>query len=129
MAQNRIHIYQVEPPAGLKTHILERVALVERRSVRNHLILFTTGTLASFVAVIFTAVSLAQSFVQTGFYQYLSLMVSGDGSVLVFWKDAVYSLAESMPVIGTVGFLTALGFLVWLSANTFTNVRRLVLTQ
>lgn len=119
---------KMRPPQDLKRGILLGIAKEELRRAKIYLIVTATTLPASLVAVFLSGRYLINSFYESGFYSYFSLLFSGDSTVLAYWKELSYSLIETMPVVGTIVFLIAVSFLVWSATNTFTNLRRFTLT-
>ena len=118
------------PPKGLKSlrsNIISGIVREEHRRAKTYLIFFATTLSLSLAGVILSLKYLAESFYQSGFYEYTSLLFSGDSAVFPYWKELSLSIIDSMPIIGVIAFLGAVGFLVWSGANTFTNTRRFIL--
>ena len=118
---------KIQPPQDLKKNILLGIAKEEFRRAKVYFTVAATVLPASLVAVFLSGKYLMSSFYESGFYDYLSLLFSGDSTVLAYWKELTYSLVETMPVVGTIVFLIAFSFLVWSGANTFTSLRRFTL--
>lgn len=119
---------KIRPPHDLKRNILLGISKEEFRRAKIYFIAATAVLPASLVTVFLSGRYLINSFYESGFYSYFSLLFSGDSTVLAYWKELTYSLVETMPIVGTIVFLIAFSFLVWSGANTFTNLRRFALT-
>jgi hypothetical protein len=109
----------VEPPKGLENRIINSIKAEEKRAKRFKAWIFGSISLASFVLSLRAIVYLVESMKETGFGQYLSLLFSENGAALVYWKEITLSLAESLPVVGLVAFLTTVGLLIWSMAKVF----------
>lgn len=118
---------KIQPSRDLKKGILLGIAREELRRAKVYFTIAATALPASLIAVFLSGRYLINSFYQSGFYDYFSLLFSGDSTVLAYWKELAYSLVETMPIVGTIVFLIAFGFLIWSGANTFTHVRRFAL--
>jgi hypothetical protein len=116
-------------PEGLRRNILLSIARSEYLRARNYLFVFAIIVSTSLVGLVLSAQYFLQSFYQSGFYQYMSLIFSGDTAVFTYWKELSYSLIETVPIIGIIAFFTALCFFVWSGAHTVTSVRRLTLAS
>lgn len=116
-------------PKGLRQSILLNIARAEYQRARKFLFASAVVIPAALAGVFFAAQYLDQSFQQSGFYEYLSLVFSGDGTILAYWKELLYSLVETMPVFGAAVFLSALGFFIWSGAHAVTSMRRLTLVN
>ncbi len=49
---------------------------------------------------------LMANFSQSGFYEYFSLAFSSSGTLIIYWKDFLLLLAESLPAMSMILFLT-----------------------
>ncbi|MFA6315226.1 MAG: hypothetical protein WC648_02560 [Candidatus Paceibacterota bacterium] len=118
---------KIQPPQDLKQNILLGIAKEEFRRAKIYFTVAVTVLPTSLVAVFLSGRYLINSFYESGFYNYFSLLFSGDSTVLSYWKELVYSMVETMPILGTIVFLMAVSFLVWSGANTITNLHRFTL--
>lgn len=98
---------KIEPPAGLVDKILARIESVRKRQTILRLTLGSILVAASGAAILVSLINIGQSLNTSGFYQYLSLVPSDSGLLLVSWKDFVLSLAEAVPVLSLTIFLAA----------------------
>lgn len=119
---------KINPPQELKRNILLGIAKEEVRRAKVYFSIALTALPISLAGVFLSGKYLVNSFYESGFYNYFSLLFSKDSSLLLYWKELAYSLVETIPVFGMTIFLVALGFLVWSGANTFTNMRRFAIS-
>ena len=118
---------KILPPQDLKRNILLGITKEELRRAKVYFAITLTTLPVSLVTVFLSGRYLMNSFYESGFYDYFSLLFSGDSTVLAYWKELAYSLAETMPIVGTIVFLIAFSFFIWSGANTLTNLRRFTL--
>ncbi|MFA6520526.1 MAG: hypothetical protein WCT44_02895 [Candidatus Paceibacterota bacterium] len=121
---------KVKPPKSLqnlRNNIISGIILEEYRRAKLYFFFFITTLFASVAGVAFSLKYLAESFYQSGFYEYISLMFSGDNVVFSYWKELSLSLVDSIPILGVIVFLSTLGILVWSGANALSNTRRFLL--
>ena len=116
----------MKPAKELRNNILLGIKQEERRRAKVYLFGYASIVLFSLVGVVLSIQYILEGFYQSGFYEYLSLLLSGDSAVYAYWKELSFSLIDSMPIIGIIAFLTAAGALVWSGANAFTNTRRFI---
>jgi hypothetical protein len=107
------YVNLIEPPKGLGVGILNFIETRERRLVKIKSWAFGLTSLTSFGFAIWATIYLVKSVKTSGFGQYLSLAFSENGVALTYWKELSFSLAESLPVLGLITFLSSLGFLIW----------------
>jgi len=106
----------IEPPKGLEGRILARINMEEKRLAKVRTWIFGGSSLASFGLSAWAIVYLVESIKQSGFWQYLSLAFS-DGTALAYSKELSLSLVESLPIVSTILFLSAVGFFIWSFAS------------
>lgn len=118
---------KLDSPKRLKQSIIFGIAHEEHRRARIYLAISSSVFVFSLVGLILSIKYITSSFYESGFYQYLLIVFSGGGAALEYWKELLYSLIETMPIIGIIGFLIALGFFIWSGINTIINTRRFIL--
>lgn len=118
---------EVRPSDKLRQAILIGITKEEGRLAKIYLFVSSFVLLVSFSGVVMSVRYLIQGFYRSGFYQYLSLLFSGDSSVLIYWKELSYSLLETIPIVGMTLFLMALGLFIWSGVGTIINARRFTL--
>lgn len=117
-----------DPPEGLEELILKSISKERHKSAIFRLTSLGTISTASLFVLVKASISLWQSFSQTGFYDYLSLIIS-DGSVITtYWKEFAFLLVESLPLIGLILLLSSMTIFIWSSAKALKDAR-LILSQ
>ena len=117
------NLKQIKSPRGLSGRILMRIRTEERKLERVRIFVFGSSAVVSFGLSLWAVVYLVNSFQQTGFWQYLSLLFSENGAVLVYWREFSLSLAESLPVVGLIITLASIGFFIWSSTSMLKNIK------
>ncbi|HOZ36753.1 MAG TPA: hypothetical protein PLR18_02900 [bacterium] len=116
------HLKPAEPPAGLLTVVMARLAKEERRAIarsRRHLFFVSLLLLGSLWAF-FPAVKLVYTdLIASGFFQYLSLLFSDFSVIASSWQSYAFSLLETMPVVSLTLFL-AVTFVFLFALRFFT---------
>jgi hypothetical protein len=107
------YINLIEPPKSLGERILARINTEEKRAMRLKAWAFGSASFASLGFSLWAVVYLVGNLNETGFCQYLSLLFSGDSTVYYYWKEISLSIAESLPIVSIILFLTAIGFFIW----------------
>jgi hypothetical protein len=103
-------------PSGLPGKIVVRITVVRRRRARLNALAFGAGSAVSLGCLSYAGLSFADNLAYSGFGDYLSLAT--DGATLAAWKELAWSLAESVPLAGSMTLLAAGGAFVWSSAKT-----------
>jgi hypothetical protein len=112
---------EVEPPRGLLSAILARVALARRRAARFYLVAFGTVTFVSVLLLIPAVQYAASEFYASGFYDYASLFF--DSLSRGYWREVLYSLTASLPSLALL-LIAALGTtLVWSARHAQRDAR------
>ncbi len=78
----------------------------ERRLVvlRNRLIIFFLGFTGSAVALIPIFKMVQKGFIESGFFEFLSLLFSDIEIVTAYWQNFAMSLLESLPLMSLIMF-------------------------
>lgn len=118
---------KIRPPHNLRESIILGIAKEERSRALTYLGLSSIAFVASAAGLASSVKYLIESLYQSGFSEYLSILFAVDATALRYSKELAYSIIETMPTVGIIGFLTALGFFIWSGVNTLANARRAVL--
>jgi hypothetical protein len=98
-----------ENTQNLADNIWSVILLREKQATRFKLWAFTLAGFASLAGAIPAIKALSSDLVQSGFYEYFSLIFSDGGSVISHWKEFVFSIAESLP---TMSIIISLSFVL-----------------
>lgn len=98
---------ELEPPEGIFNNIISRIELKKRRTAKIKLSLLSVAALSSFASFFPVFSYAASEFSQSGIYYYVSLIFSDLNLISIFWKDFLYVLAESFPLISLTAILIA----------------------
>jgi len=120
--------YDINPPENLEAQILKKISRERFKTASFRLVSLGTLSLASLFGLVKSGIFLWQSFSETGFYQYASLIFS-DGSILKnYWKEFAFSLVESLPLLALTSVLLISAIFIWSSAKALKDAR-LILSQ
>lgn len=103
----------LEPPAGLYSAVLARIALARRRKARLHLAADTCVFFFSGILLVPLAQYAGFEIYTSGFYEFFSLFFSDRQVVLNSWQEFVYALLEKLPSVAMLLILAAIITLVW----------------
>lgn len=102
------HLTPVAPPENLFFKIMQGIKKEQRLSaVKQRLIFFSSGVVVSLVAFIPIFRSAKTALFESGFLQFLSLIVTDFGAVAASWQNFVMSLLETIPAISLAMLFTA----------------------
>ena len=113
----------IDPPLNLEASILKKIATERTKTARIRFAFLSTIAFFSFWGIIQTGVSLWQSFSQTGFYDYASLILSDGTTLTSYWKEFVLSLVESLPLLGLTTLLAVVAMFIWSSTKALRDAR------
>lgn len=120
---------ELEPPAGLYTLVLARIALARRRAARWQFAFQTGVFFVSGMLLVPFAQSVGQEFYTSGFSEYASLLFSTDtGIISNSSQELMYSLIESLPAFALLGTGLAVAALLW-SVRRMTRDGRMAFTS
>lgn len=98
-----------EPPAGLRWKIIQRIALEENIAASRRKTAFFFALLTSFIAALFPFLQMAKhESVESGFFDYISLLFSNFGGTMESWRSFGLGLLESLPATSLSAFLLVL---------------------
>ncbi len=107
------HLESINPPNELRFLILSKIQREQLRAFKTKRSIFVFSSIFSFLLMLPILLNLSQSLNQSGFNQYVSLVFS-DGAILAnYWKELAWSLAESLPIMILIAFLSVLSIFVW----------------
>jgi hypothetical protein len=113
----------VNSPDGLEERVLIRLDQEQRRQVRRELLVFSLVDALALGGLFASFIYLSSVLTQSGFGRYLSLIFSDNNLLAVYWQELAISLAESLPVLGLIAFLSVMIVSTWSISRTIINVR------
>lgn len=91
------------------------------KRIKNRTILYSIFGILSLFAFAFFVVILVEQFKNSGFFEYLSLLLSDGALLLTYWKEFLFSLIESIPVMNlSLSFLML--FVFFFSIKKIANI-------
>ncbi len=109
-----------EENSNLASNIWQNIIIRNRRIARLKLWTFSLTGLISLSGIIPAWKALLSDLAQSGFYEYLSLIFSNDGSFFHYSKEIMLSIAESIPTMSIIMSLS-LVFVLFLSLKHVTK--------
>lgn len=103
-----------EPNRELAFSVWQTIMIREKRTTRLKLWCFSAILFISTVGLIPAFEMLLNDLAHSGFYEYFSLIFSNGGSMITYWKELSFSLAESLPATSIILTLSTL-FVCFLS--------------
>ena len=103
-----------EPEPDLEQAVWSTIIARDKRTTRFKLWTYGFVGFASFAGLIPAFKILFTDLAHSGFYEYFSLIFSDTGSILSYWKELIFSLTESLPVVSII-FTLSLLFICFLS--------------
>ncbi len=95
----------IEPPKGLKSQILSSISREERTRAKKYLVLATLVIPVSVFFVVLSIRYMISGFFESSFHSYFSLVFSDPDIVLVYWKEFIQSLVESVSIMSIIASL------------------------
>ena len=118
-----LFIKEVEAPRELYTRVLESVRITKLLAARVSMIIFGSIMLVS-GATLVPAISYAmREFYASGFYDYLSLLISDHGVVFSSWQTFSLLLLESLPSLAILILLVCTVAFVWSVSRVPRSIR------
>jgi accessory gene regulator protein AgrB len=111
----------INPPDDLVAKVISCIHKKSLQKVKVRFGVLVAIAVASLSSCIALSIGLWHSIVQTGFYDYLSLVLSDTSALGSFWKQLLVSLAESLPMLSFASFIAVAGVFVWSGAKVVRN--------
>lgn len=113
--------FEIEPPPELFEKIVSRIQKEKRlASARQKIFIFSAGLFWSLVAFIPSYQIVRAELMQSGFFQFFSLIFSDLSVVVVYWQSFAFTLMESLPIMSLLAFFLVL-FILFESAKHLTK--------
>lgn len=116
-------ISEIEPNSGLEALVMQKIGLQQAKIARRNLIFSYLGLAGSGLAIFGSVFSFGGAFLESEFWNLSALLFSDLMIVTGNWKDFMYSLLETFPVINMIVILIPI-FTLLLSFNAYLNNRR-----
>lgn len=104
---------QIDPPLDLLPRIITSITREERHAAQIRAGIFSGTTVLSVIAMVTSFRYAWESFAQSSFSTYASLLSSDGGTLLLYWKEFAFSLIESLPLTGITLLLAAIFILLF----------------
>ncbi len=116
-------INEQNSPAYLEGAVLLEIKAIREKQAKKRLFLSYAGMLSSFILLFFAIAEFGNAFLQSEFWSLASLVSSDILVVAGNWKDFVYSLLETFPVINAIAIFIPF-FILFLSFGTYLSSKR-----
>ena len=119
----------IELPQDLECSILTKIEKIRRDEAVLRFGIQGSISVLSLLGIIKIGMFLWQSFIQTGFYSYLSLIFSDSSAIAIYWKEFVFSLVESLPILGVISLLIILTIFIWSSSKAIKDAKIMLIQR
>jgi hypothetical protein len=127
MSKNIRQLFKVtkvsDSAIGLEGRVLAHLKQEQKCFARRNLVVFGLVDLLSASGLIASGFYLASLSASSGFYNYLSLLWLDRGVVIGYWQELLFSLMDSLPVVGVIAFLAVALALILSLAKTMANFK------
>lgn len=97
--KNAFQNAKYEEKSGLTLDIWNNLIIRNKRIALLKLWIFSIIGSFSLLGLIPASSALSVKLTQSGFYEYMSLVFSSNNSILVYWKELLLSITESLPIM------------------------------
>ncbi|MFZ2253327.1 MAG: hypothetical protein WAW13_04130 [Minisyncoccia bacterium] len=111
---------KLEASEDLRGKILISIQREELHRARVYILTSLATALTSILGAVFAVKYMIISFYQSSFYSYFSLLFSDSDVALSYWREFLFSLAETLPLLGIILLLVAIG-VFFMSLRVFAN--------
>ncbi|MFA6227422.1 MAG: hypothetical protein WC631_03025 [Candidatus Paceibacterota bacterium] len=114
----------MEPSENLRSSIINRIEMEEKRDVVYRIVLGGTISLASMSMMIVYVLNIIKDAYQSGLSEYISLLFS-DGALLIsYWQTYTMSIIESLPVVPITIVVVSILIFVWSINMIITSIKQ-----
>lgn len=116
----------VEPRPAVLSTVLFRVHEEQQLSrLRRTFLAMCSMAVLSGVGIFLVAQTIIESLSSSGFFRFLSLIVSDGVALVPYWQEYVYSLLEALPIVSLVVFVAL--FIIFLRSlqGVLSDVKRI----
>lgn len=117
------NISGIEPNRGLEALIMQKIGFQKEKALKRKLIFSYAGLIGSSLAIFGAIFSFGGVVLQSEFWNLARLLFSDLAIVVGNWKDFMYSLLETFPVVNAIAILIPV-FTLFLSFNSYLNSRK-----
>lgn len=106
-------IQLLEPPKYLFSKVMNRIHDTQRKSAKRKLVFYIILDFLSFLSLIPAFFWIQTDTVKSGFYTFISLIISDWDTIASYWQDFSLSIVESFPFVSATVFLILLFLLLF----------------
>lgn len=117
-----------EVPKNVLERSLLNVHKYQKHQARVRFFALGSLSLASLGAMVPAFSYMLQSFTQSGFYEYASLITSDSKLIGTYWHELTFSLIESLPIVGLALFISISISLIWSLSKATKEAKIIFLT-
>ncbi|MEI6042421.1 MAG: hypothetical protein WCQ00_02535 [bacterium] len=118
----------ISAPYDLANRIIFSIDEKAKQNAKYKALGLSFVSMISFFVSIPIIAQIITSFTQSGFYNYVSIIFSDSDVAMVYWKEIVMSLAESLPIIGIASLLAVAVIFTWSILKATSVVRNNLIT-
>lgn len=111
----------------LKAKIFLRIAVYERRRAKIRAYVFSSMSVCLLASVCVVVMSAIESIRNSGFYEYVSLIFSGE-AIFSYWKELGLTLLETLPIMTLVSLCALCAVFLYCAFSAlklFTSLKKL----
>ncbi|NVN97628.1 hypothetical protein HXX01_05410 [Candidatus Nomurabacteria bacterium] len=104
---------------GLPEAIWFAIQNKQAKSLKIQSLVYGIAGILSLGGFVFMSISVVKEFIASGFFQYVSVAFGSNGLFVVYWKEYLLSLVDSLPV-------ASLGALLFLLVSMLISFRKVM---
>lgn len=103
-------IRQLEHPKHLKSQILQKIKILERKRQTRQKMLYRSGIFSSIAMLFGAVIFFGNEILSSEFWNIASLTLSDIREISYYWQEYIFSLLETFPLISVIAILAPFFF-------------------
>ena len=109
---------------NLEESIIARIETLDARKSARNFFVGTSGIILSSIGLWYGIYEILEDLHVSGFSQYISVVFSDSDAVVMYWKEFVFLVAESFPLMSALTILSMTLLFLGSIRSAFRGVRR-----
>ncbi len=125
---NKVENQDISIPKDFVNSIILKLDQKDREKSKIKTLGLSFISMVSLIVSIPVIFQVIASFTQSGIYNYLSLIFSDSDVAIIYWKEILVTLVESIPTISIISLLVILAVFAWSTLKAMNEAKKVLIT-